>query len=502
MTLQYLQRKLFTIALAILTSAAFSQFDGYVLYGHLNEGTAYLIDKDQNIAHTWNGSGSNGYAMALKANGNLVRAVVNNGNQINGAAVAGKVQELDPSGNTVWEFTYSTTNYVSHHDICLMPNGNVLLTAWYRQTNAQLQTLGYTGNNAKYPTRIIEVQQNGSNGQVVWEWNMLDHFIQDVDANDPNFGVVADNPQRMNINVQTSGGNGGPFSHDWFHVNGIDYNPDLDQIAFSSRFLSELFIIDHSTTTAEAATSTGGNAGMGGDFLYRWGNPDNYDTPGTQQIPAAVHDVRWIKNGAPNEGFLQFVNNEGGPGGSTAIDAINPPLDGYNYTRTAGTAYDPTTHDWRHEALDDSDGQSASDRMPDGNVFVALSDEYMYEVDVNDNVVWQYNDNPQKAFRYTCYDLGILALLGPNPCGTLAIEEVDPSTVGIYPNPSSGNITLTGLYYNDVERITVIDGVGREVLNTVSDQQIDLGTHPNGIYHVQIALHSGQRITKKIALYR
>lgn len=59
-------------------------------------------------------------------------------------------------------------------------------------------------------------------------------------------------------------------------MNGIDYNPVLDQIALSTHNLNEWYIIDHSTTTAEAATSSGGNSGKGGDLLYRWGNPAAY----------------------------------------------------------------------------------------------------------------------------------------------------------------------------------------------------------------------------------
>ena len=47
--------------------------------------------------------------------------------------------------------------------------------------------------------------------------------------------------------IQSSGGGGGN-SGDWFHVNGVNYNSDLDQIAFSSRHASEVYIIDHSTT--------------------------------------------------------------------------------------------------------------------------------------------------------------------------------------------------------------------------------------------------------------
>jgi len=35
-------------------------------------------------------------------------------------------------------------------------------------------------------------------------------------------------------------------------------------------------VIDHSTTTAQAAGHSGGTYGKGGDLLYRWGNPNAY----------------------------------------------------------------------------------------------------------------------------------------------------------------------------------------------------------------------------------
>jgi hypothetical protein len=59
-------------------------------------------------------------------------------------------------------------------------------------------------------------------------------------------------------------------------MNSIDYNPDLDQIALSVKGNSEAWIIDHGTTTAQAAGHTGGRRGQGGDLLYRWGNPLTY----------------------------------------------------------------------------------------------------------------------------------------------------------------------------------------------------------------------------------
>jgi hypothetical protein len=48
-------------------------FDGYALYNLQNNNTAYLIDENGDIAHSWSCNVSCNYSVLLKENGNIVR---------------------------------------------------------------------------------------------------------------------------------------------------------------------------------------------------------------------------------------------------------------------------------------------------------------------------------------------------------------------------------------------------------------------------------------------
>ena len=485
------------LGLSTLVSSA-QKFDGYALYNLQKSSTAFLIDKDGNIAKSWECNNNANYALFLKDDGNLIRQGVVSGAVLKGAAYGGILEEYDKDGNVVWSFTYSTADHQSHHDFTVLPNGNVLLTAWEIKSTTELIAAGKSSTSEKWPTHIVEVEQDGTGGKIVWEWHIWDHMIQDVDNSKPNFGVIAEHPELMNINVSASGGGG--RDGDWFHVNGIDYNAELDQIAFSSRFMSEIFIIDHSTTTAEAAIHSGGNAGKGGDFLFRYGNPANYGSSASKAIASAVHDVRWIENdGRPNGGWLQFFNNTGGSGGSSVVDAINPTMDGYNYTFSGGS-YQPIAHEWRHECIANSAGQSASDRLSNGNVFVAVSRQYMYEVDSNDNIVWQYSDGPPKGFRRECAHPGIIALLD-NPCDVAisGLDDLEANAVIISPNPSYGTIAISGLEDTPNFEIRIIDMLGKVVLQRDNQTELSLRDLENGQYIVSI-LTKNTLVTKSLIL--
>jgi hypothetical protein len=188
---------------------------------------------------------------------------------------------------------------------------------------------------------------------------------------------------------------------DLYHLNAIKYNADLDQIAFSSPDLSEIFIIDHSTTTKEAAGHTGGRRGKGGDFLYRWGNPENFHRgDSTTRKLFGQHDIRWIEKGKPGAGHLTVFNN-GVPNKVKGMDysavyELVPPSDNKgNYLLGKDKTYGPDKPAWTYIASDTvsfwSSFISGAHRMNNGNTFINEGARgRFFEVTPDGKIVWEY----------------------------------------------------------------------------------------------------------------
>ncbi|WP_241148082.1 aryl-sulfate sulfotransferase [Lacinutrix jangbogonensis] len=169
----------------------------------------------------------------------------------------------------------------------------------------------------------------------MWEWNIKDHLIQGFDSTKDNFGVVQDNPKILIFNFV----NGDTPVANWLHFNSLQYNESLDQILLSSRKLSEIFIIDHSTTTQEAALHTGGIYGKGGDLLYRWGNIADYNKGDyTDKTLDGQHYPHWIPDTFTDGGKIMLFNN-GNTVGYSSLEIINQLVSSpgvYSYNNTSG----------------------------------------------------------------------------------------------------------------------------------------------------------------------
>lgn len=372
---------------------------GYVLFTPMGSTETYLIDSYGRVMHTWTSAYRPGNSVYLREDGMLVRTAKANGPNppIAAGGVGGIVQVLDWNSNVVWEYSYSSANVQHHHDVALLPNGNILLLAWERKTQAEAIAMGRNPANAPsagvWPEHIVEIQQTGlTTAAIVWEWHLWDHMIQDFDPAQSNFGIVANHPELIDINI-------GNTNSDWVHSNSIDYNPTLDQILISAHSMGEFWVIDHSTTTAEAAGHTGGARGKGGDILYRWGNPVNYGAgTGADRRLFNQHCPEWIPAGRPGAGnILVFNNGVNRPGGSySSIDEIAPPVDAMgNYTLTPGAAFGPSTLTWTYEAPNPFDFYatfiSGTRRLPNGNTIICNGPiGEMFEVTSSGTVAWRY----------------------------------------------------------------------------------------------------------------
>ena len=376
-----------------------SSFDGYTLFPPNRSETTYLIDNGGQLVHSWDSQYRPGLSAYLLENGNLLRTALLGGNTTftGTGGGGGRIEEFAWDGTLVWEFEYSSVDYLLHHDIEALPNGNVLMIVWELKTAAESIAAGrdpsMLEDSELWPEFIIEVEPTGaSGGTIVWEWHAWDHLVQDFDPLQANYATSAADPDLLDINF-------GGAENDWHHANSIDYNEQFDQIMLSVRHFSEIWVIDHSTTTAQAASHSGGNSGKGGDILYRWGNPQTYGAGDAgDQTLFFQHNAQWIASGLEGAGnMLVFNNGQDRPGGdSSSVDEVVLPVDGFgNYSLTPGQAYEPSAADWTYTAPNPSDFYSqfisGAQRLPNGNTLIDNGMHgIIFEVTSAGETVWKY----------------------------------------------------------------------------------------------------------------
>jgi hypothetical protein len=434
--MKYLSLFLFAVLLSISVSA--QQWGMYTLYSQSGSAATYLVDTSGTTYKTWTHASDNktGYGAYLIEGDTLVRAYQYDGTSINGGAISGGLQKVTWDGTIAWDFVYSGSDYVLHHDICPLPNGNVLCICYDKRSSTEVTQAGSSYTDLILSEKIIEVKPTGATtGEIVWEWYVWDHLCQDENSSKDNYVTsIVNNPQLFNVNYGTESSGPPGMDLDWIHMNGIDFNAELDQIVFSSHKWNEIFIIDHSTTTVEAAGHTGGNSGKGGDLLFRWGNPEAYDASGTTNFDV-VHDAHWVPSNNPdNPGCLAAINNGGGTGGNAAVDIINPPINGYNYDIILGQAYEPATYTDRFNTAYNSSGQSSSEQLPNGNMLLCIVGSgavYIHEVNSDGDILWSktVSGSIPQAHRYEkCFVRPVNATLSASETAIAQGESVTLNT--------------------------------------------------------------------------
>jgi len=369
-------------------------YNGYTLFNSFNSPTTYLIDNCGTKVYEWtSNNGGPAAAIYLLEDGNLLRTYRPDSTSFSFGGSGGGIEILDTSSNVIWQYEVNSDSTLSHHDLEVLPNGNILILAIEFISAQEADTFGSLVTADRYSEMIIEVDP--ATDQIVWEWHAWDHLIQDIDTILPNYGIISDNPERININYGFEEDGSDP---DWLHANSIDYNPDLDQIIINIPTFNEFWIIDHSTTTSEAANTTGGFSENGGDILYRWGNPQAYNRgDSSNQVFDFQHDAHWIPSGLPDEGKIMIFNN-GEQREYSSIDIIDPPLDGdnlNNYFLTSNSdPYGPLNLYWSYsDSLNFySTRVSGAQQLQNGNTLICSGFQgRLFEIEhETDSVVWDF----------------------------------------------------------------------------------------------------------------
>ena len=508
-------------------------FDGYnIIYPH-NQPDVYLLDNCGEIVHTWEDEANfkPGNTAYLRPDGTLVKTkrdavVTDDAIWAGGGGETIEIRNWD--NELIWSYTLNNEDFRLHHDIAPTPNGNIIAVAWELKTSEEAIQAGRDSTTLAqdklWSEYIFEI--NPDTDQIVWEWHMWDHLIQDFDATKDNFGVISDHPELVNINYDTH--NGHP---DWLHVNAIDYSFERDQIIISVPYFDEVWIIDQTTTTEQASGSTGGFGNKGGDLMYRWGNPMAYNS-GTEDDKKLFfqHDVQFIDDfilgSNPNYNSIAVFNNRVGEDFSTA-NVFRPDWDMYEsrYLTGPNGLFLPADHKitLTHPTPQKmySTGLSGIQLLPNDNYLLTSGRlGYSFELTPENNVVWEYKTpiiggfpatqgdslsiNNNLTFRIKRFPKDYAAFEGrdltskgwielePNEtfCDKLLDVEVlqEQYNLTLYPNPTSNYLVVdweAGMYtYLDIynaqgQKVSSLMRTGGKVYLDVSEWQA-------GVYFVQI----------------
>ncbi len=505
-----------------------SVYNGYVLFGPARTETTYLIDNCGDLQYTWNSAYRAGGSVQLLENGQLIRSCVfDNGSPISAGGAGGRLEAIRPDQLLAWELNLSNDSIRQHHDFEPLPNGNILTIIWELKSEAEAIAMGrdtaIIGGSGLWPEYIIEYDPD--NDTIVWEWHAWDHIVQDRDSTKPNYGLVSDHPELFDLNYTSNG------SHpDWQHFNSIAYNATLDQILLSSPFFNEIYIIDHSTTTAEAAGHTGGASGMGGDILWRWGNPQAYGVgDSTDQRLFFQHDAHWIPAGSPDAGNIIVFNNGRNrtPVEHSSVDILNPvELGSYQIGSSGSFLPDTAFYSYSSPGLTDFYSRiiSSASQLPNGNIIIDEGNQgHFFEIDSMGNVVWDYvnpvvedsilsqedtipgNTNAlhNMCFRARRYDttfagLAFLPLVNQGPIEldpypsmcAVSVNEIPDWEYQVYPNPVTETLKISSQEsINPRANYQIVDQLGRVVLSDfIGSGSVNVSRLTPGIYTLSLTI--------------
>ncbi len=516
--------------------------NAYTLFSPTFGRNTYIIDNCGEKINEWTHDQRTGLGAYLMPDGRLLRTANIPHPLISQTSQGGLIEIYAWDGQVEWSHDFSSERITQHHAVELMPNGNLLVMAWEYLFPNEVEALGRDtdmfGLREMYSEAIFEIKilENDS-AEIIWEWHLMDHFVQDFDNTKPNYvSDISAHPRKMNFNYF---GISSISERDWFHCNSIDYHAQRDEIIVNCRNGNEFWIIDHSTTSAQAATDTGGIRGYGGDFLFRWGNPAAYNKGITEDILLyGAHGTSWIPEGLPNGGRIILFNNgpqRPGPNFST-IEIVAPIFDNDgNYVLDSNGLFQPQS---ALETISPSDQfysrfQSNAKYLSNGNLFTNRGDYgHMVEFNASGDIVWEYV-NPVGAlsiaqqgqmpvsssvFHATRLPVTHSAFTGKDltPQGVIELNsdytdceifsktgEQDKENIAFSVFIQDAHLIIRPDINSATYNVTIFDIHGHRLLSNLNqqyEQRIPISNWLEGMYFVRILFADNLIVTKSILI--
>ena len=450
---------------------ASKQDENFILFAPLGGTTAYLISRDGDVVNEWGLSGRPGNSVYLTEGGNLLATYTVSGS-FEGGGIGGGVELLTWDGVEVWSFELATDHAHLHHDVELLPNGNVLMISWEAKTQQEALAAGLSANQLPESGEVwseMILEYNPDLDQVVWEWHLWDHAL-------PAGQQASQHPEKLDLAYASN-----RQSEDWWHLNAIDYNEELDQIVVSSRNVSEIWIIDHDLTTAQAA-------GPDGDLLYRYGNPEAYGGSGVQGL-LHQHDAEFLDANT----ILVFDN--GDPKLRPYSRVIELELPDYENAASSSPQVLPATIVWQYPSEKDvacdvlfADHISGAQRLENGNTLICSGTEgRFFEVTPSGDIVWEYinpytstgpgNKESNEVFRCEAVYLSLAQV------GTSSVAQDVPQNVVSGEQQEIGGTPVPGV--NSISPTSISVGLSSQLVTITLNPQF---SPPNQVQFTSIAI--------------
>ncbi len=307
---------------------------------------------------------------------------------------AKKFYALDTATFMVVDSFTCSSNYTGdEHELRILDNGNYLLLA------NDIREMNLTGivPGGKPNARVISfvIQEINPEGEVVFEWNTLDHF-QITDATE---------------GIDLTG-----FVVDWVHCNAIEVDYD-GNLLLSSRYLDEITKIDRNT--GEIIWRMGGK--MCKNNQFRFINDSTADFFGFSH----QHAVRRLPNG-----HITLLDN-GNLKNPQFSRAVEYELDEENKTATL-------VWQFRHNPDIYTNSMGYVQRLENGNTIIGWGENEnavaVSEVTPDGEVVYEMS-LPEKQYSYRAYKFNILHT---------GINEavVNDDALELFPNPVRNELNI------------------------------------------------------------